>query len=131
RGVAEAGAPHPPAWVMAEAGERGSEPRREGMRSKQPVAEAVDGGDPRSVERTGEIGPAVVGEPRADPATQLPGRFLGVREHQDRLDVEAVVANGSGEPLDQHPRLAGPRARGDEHEALRADGLLLLDVEVH
>ena len=72
------------------------------------------------------------GRPRAtqrgtDPRAQLRRRLPRVGDHEDRLDVEAVVADGAHEPLDEHGGLPRPGAGGDEDLAVRLDrGQLLL-----
>ena len=100
------------------------------MRPKQPVAEPVDGRDPRAVERAREIGTAALDEARADPAAQLARRLLRVRDDEDGVDVDPLVAHRAREPLDEHTRLPGPGPRRDEHEPGRVDCALLLRVEL-
>ena len=101
------------------------------MRSQQAVAEAVDGRDPRPVERTREIVASGLDEPRPDASAQLARRLLGIRDHEHRLDVEAFVAHGPGEALGEHPGLARPRAGGDEDVPARLDRGLLFGVQRH
>ena len=104
---------------------------RERMGAKQPMTEAVDGRDPRAVELARQIGTSALDQARADPAAQLARRLLGVRDHEDRLDVDSLVAHGAREALDEHLRLARARARGHEHEPARLDSRLLFRVEIH
>ena len=100
----------------------------EGRCLQQPVAEAVNGGDPGAVELAGEIVPPALAERVADAGTQLSGRALGVRDHEDRADVEPLVADGADEALDEHARLPRARAGGEEDAAARVDRRLLLGV---
>ena len=104
------------------------EPRREGIRLQQAVAEAVDGGDPRAVELAREIVSPPLDESGADAGAQLARRLARVRDHEDRVDVEPALADRAHEPLDQHRRLAGPGAGRDEDLALRLDRRELLLV---
>ena len=48
---------------------------------------------------------------------QLARGLARVGDDEHRLDVEALVADGAHEPLDEHGRLAGSRAGRDEHLA--------------
>ena len=66
-------------------------------------------------------------EPRANTRSQLAGRAVGERDHEDRLDVDAGL-DGPHEALDEHARLPGPRAGGDEDGALGLDRRLLVGV---
>ena len=50
--------------------------------------------------------------PRSSPAARS-----RVGDHEHRVDVEARVADGAHEALDEHRRLAGAGARGDEDDA--------------
>src|SRR6185312_14547376 len=84
------------AWVDA---------RGERMRAQQPVAEAVDRGDPRPIELARQVWTSTLDEPGADPAAQLAGRLLRVGDDEDRFDVDALVADGTRETLDEHLRL--------------------------
>src|SRR6185312_15067313 len=113
---------HAEPWVDA-CGER--------MRAQQPVAEAVDRGDPRPVELAREVWTSTLDESRTDPAAQLAGRLLGVGDHEDRFDVDALVADGTRETLDEHLRLARPGSGRDEDEPTRIDCALLFRVELH
>src|SRR4029453_16705383 len=45
-----------------------------------------------------------------------------------RVDVEPALADRLAEALDDDPRLACPRSRGDEDDAALLDRALLLDV---
>ena len=100
----------------------------ERMRLQQPVAEAVDGRDPGPVELAGEIVAAELGEAGADAAAQLPGRALGVRDREHRIDRQPPVADRAHEALDENGRLSRPRAGGDEDEPGRVDRRELLGV---
>ena len=113
---------------LVELAEARVEPDRERIRLQQPVAEAVDGRDPGAVELAREVVPPALAERVADAGAQLAGRALRVRDHEDRVDVEAVVADRAHEALDEHARLAGAGARGDEDVAARVDRRLLLGV---
>ncbi len=105
------------------------EARREGMRSQHATAEPVDGGDPRAVEIASEIRAAALAQSRADPAPELSRRLARVRDHEDRLDVDAALAHRLDVALDEHRGLPRSRARGHEHRALRVDRGQLLIVE--
>ena len=109
--------------VVVEHAEARVEPGRERVRPQQAVAEAVDGRDPGAVELAGEVGPPELDEPRADPRPQLAGGLLGVGDHEDRVDVEAALADGAREALHEHGRLAGAGAGGDEDDAVGLDAL--------
>ena len=100
----------------------------ERVRLQQPQAEAVDRRDPGAVERAGEIVAAELVQARPDPAAQLPGRALRVRDHEHRLDVETALADRLDEALDEHRRLARSGARRDEDLPPRRDrgGLLIV-----
>ena len=98
------------------------------MRLQQPVAEAVDGRDPGRVELARQVVAVELQQPLADPAAQLAGRALGVGDHEDRVDVDAALADRAAEALDDHGRLAGPGARRDEDDALLLDRPELLAV---
>jgi hypothetical protein len=88
----------------------------------------VDRRDPRAVELAREVGAAALGQRVADARAQLAGRAPRVRDHEDRVDIEAAVAHGADEPLDEHGGLARARARGDEDLAGRLDRCDLLLV---
>src|SRR5581483_1465293 len=105
------------------------ETRGERIRLQQAVAEAVDRRDPGAVELAREILPAALGERRADPRAQLPGRAPRVRDDEDRVDVEAPVADGANDALDENRRLPRPGAGGDEDLPGRLHGRELLLVE--
>ena len=114
--------------VVGELVEARVEPDRERMRAEQARAEAVDGRDPRAVEPPCEVGPAARVQRGTDACAQLTGRLARVGDHEHRLDVEPGVADRAHEPLDEHRRLAGPCACGDEDLAGRLDGGCLLAV---
>ena len=103
-------------------------PASNGMRLQQAVAEAVDRRDPRAVELAREIVAPELGEPLPDSSAQLTGRPLGVRDREHRVDRQAAIADRSHEALDEHRRLAGAGARGDEDEPARVDRRELLVV---
>ena len=106
------------------------EPGRERIGPEQAGAEAVDRRDPGAVELTGEVVPAALGERRADPGAELAGGTARVRDHEDRVDVESAIADRADDSLDEHGRLAGTCAGGDEHLSARLDGGELLRVEL-
>jgi hypothetical protein len=118
---------HAPLAVVEHA-EPGVEPSGERVGPKQAMAEAVNGRDPGTVELARELGSTGVDEAGADPRPQLACGLLGVREDENRLGVHACVADGAREPLDEHHRLAGAGAGGDEHGPRRLDGRELLIV---
>ena len=99
----------------------------ERIRAQQPAAEAVDRRDPRAVELAREVVAAALGERRANPRPQLARGAPRVRDDEDRVDVEAAIEDRAHDALDEHRRLAGAGAGGDEHLARRLDrGALLL-----
>ena len=113
---------HAKAWV---------DPGGERMRTQQPVTEAVDRGDPRPVELAREVRTSTLDESRTDPAAQLAGRLLRVGDHEDRFDVDALVADGTRETFHEHLRLACTGSGRDEDEPARVDCALLFRVELH
>ncbi len=117
-----------PALALVEHAEARVEPGREWMRLQEPQAEAVDRGDPGAVEGAREVVPAELGESRPDPAAELACRALGVGDHEQGLDVEPAVADRLHEALDEHRRLAGAGARGDEDATPSRNRRLLLLV---
>ena len=105
------------------------EPRSERMRAQEPVAEAVDGRDPRAVELAREIvSPALV-ERSPNAAAELARRLPRVRDDQDRLDVDAAVADRADVALDEDRGLPRAGTGRDEHRALGFDGGELLVVQ--
>src|SRR5207244_7887498 len=56
------------------------------VRLEQSAAEAVDGRDPRSVERARQLVPAPVVQRTADPGPQFAGRLARVRDDADGVD---------------------------------------------
>ncbi len=115
--------------LLVELVEARVDPDRERMGAQQPAAEAVDGRDPGAVERAREVGPAALGEGGADAGAQLAGGLARVGDHEHRLDVEPLVADGPHEALDEHRGLPGSRPGGDEHLAARLDRRQLLLVQ--
>src|SRR5207237_3851452 len=111
--------------ALVERPEARVETGRDRVRAQETQAEAVDRRDPRCVEVAREVAPAEADEPLADPAAQLTGRTLGVGDDEDRVDVDAAIERPD-EALDQHRRLARPRAGGDEDEPTGLDRRLLL-----
>ena len=105
------------------------EPDRERMRLEEPVAEAVNGRDPGAVEVAREIRPPALAQRGPDAGAELARRLARVRDDEDRVDVEAVVADGADVALDEHRGLARARAGGDEDAARRLDRGELLVVE--
>jgi hypothetical protein len=101
------------------------EPSGERMLLQEPEAEAVDGRDPGAVELARQIAPAELGQPSPDTGAQLGRRAFGVRDHEDRADVDAAV-DRAGETLDEHGRLAGTGTGGDEDQTLCLDRGVLL-----
>ena len=104
------------------------DPCGERMGAEQASAEAVDRRYPGPVELERQIGAFALQQTLADPGAQLAGGALGVRDHEQRLDIEAIVDDGADEPLDEHRRLAGPGPGSDEHAAGRLDRRPLLVV---
>ena len=99
------------AVLVVELAEARVDPHRERMRAQQPRAEPVDRRDPRAVELAREVVTAARVQRRADARAQLAGRLAGVGDHEHRLDVEPLLADGADEALDEHRRLARCRRR--------------------
>jgi hypothetical protein len=110
-----------------------AEPRveagRERMGAEQSGAEPVNRGDPGTVELAREVRSAALTKGRTDSRPQLTGGLAGVRDHEDRLDVDAPLADGADEALDENRRLARSGAGGDEDRPVLLDGRDLLLVE--
>ena len=88
----------------------------------------MDRRDPGAVELARELMPASLEKRRADPRPQLAGGAPGVRDHENRVDVEPAVADRADDPLDEHGCLPGARTGGDEDLAGRFDCAQLLLV---
>ena len=101
---------------------------RERVRREEPPAEAVDRRDPGAVEVAREIGPLELDQAGADPRAQLAGGTIGVGDHEQRVDVEAVLDDRPGEALDEDGRLPGAGAGRDERRAAGLDRSRLLLV---
>ena len=114
--------------VVVDDPEPGVDAGLERMRLQQPVAEAVDRRDPGRVEVACEIGAIHLEQPPPDAAAQLARCAFRVGDDEDRVDVEAALADGTHEALDEHGRLAGSGARGDEDEARGLDRRQLLGI---
>ncbi len=99
---------------------------REWVCAQEPAAEAVDRRDPGTVERQREIGSVALEEPGADPRSQLSRGALGVRDHEQRIDVEAVVDDRPDEPLHEHGGLSGAGSGSHEDGAAGIDRRPLL-----
>ena len=110
------------ALAVVEDAEARVDPGGERVRLQQAAAETVDGRDPGAVELPREVVAAELDEALPDPSAQLAGSALGVRDHEDRVDVEPALAHRAAEALDDHGRLAGPGARRDEHDSGLLDG---------
>ena len=63
---------HDPRLALVEDAVARIDPGRERVRLEEPVAEAVDGGDPGAVKPAGEVVPVELAQPPPDPAAQLP-----------------------------------------------------------
>ena len=113
---------------LVELAEAWVDPDREGMRPQQPRAEAVDGRDPCAVEPARQVVAAPLAERGADSPPQLPGGLARVGEDEDGVDVDAAVAHGADEALDDHGRLARPGAGRDEDLAAGLDRRDLLGI---
>ena len=113
---------------LVELAEARVEPGLERIRAQEPRAEAVDGRDPGAVELAREVGAPARAELAPDPRAQLARSLARVRDHEHGAHVEPALADGPGEALDQHGRLAGAGAGGEEDASLRVDGALLLGV---
>ena len=107
-------APEHRALRVVELAEARIEPGGERIGLQEPQAEAVDGRDPGAVELAREVVAPALGERGADARAQLAGRAPRVRDDEDRVDVEPALADRAHEALDEHRRLAGARAGGDE-----------------
>src|SRR5207247_75918 len=97
----------------------------EGVRLQQPQAEAVDRRDPGAVELAGEIGPTALVQRRADAGAKLGRGLARVRDDEQRVDVEPVLADRADEPLNQDGRLAVTRQRLAVSRAQKSPGLPL------
>ncbi len=117
-----------PRLALVQDAEAGIEPRLERVRLQEPVAEPVDGRDPGALDVAGEIDAAELDEPLADPCAQLAGGALRVGDDEDALEPQAAVGDRADEALDQHGRLPGSGARGDEDDARLVDRGLLLGI---
>ena len=95
---------------------------------QQPVAEAVDRRDPGRVEVACEIGAVHLEQAPPDAAPQLTSRAFRVGDDEDRVDVDPALADGAHEALDEHGRLSGAGACGDEDEARGVDRRQLLGI---
>ena len=113
---------------LVELAEARVEPGLERIRLQQPIAEAVDRRDPGAVERPRQVVAPSAAQLPADARAQLPGGALRVGDDEDRLDVDAVVADRADEALDQHRGLPRPGPGGDEHAAGRLDRRALLGI---
>ncbi len=92
--------------------------RRERLRAQQARAEAVDRADPAAVDGAGALVVAELGQAAPQPLGELARRLLGEGEREDRVDVDAVLANGGGDPLDHHRGLAGAGVGGQQRGVL-------------
>src|SRR5439155_11126018 len=117
-----------PALAVVEHAEARVDPRSKRVGAQQPMAEAVDRRDPSGVELAREVVPAELLQALPDPPAQLARRTLGVRDYEDRVDVEPALADRAAEALDDDGRLAGPRARGDEDDSGLLDRAELLQI---
>ena len=105
--------------------------RRERLRAQQAGAEAVDGADPGPVDGAGALVVAEFGEAAAQALGELARGLLGEGQGENRVDGDAVLADGLGDPLDHHGGLAragvggeqaGAGARLDRGELLVGEG---------
>ena len=114
---------------LLELAEARVEADRERMRLEQPVAETVNRRDPGSVEVTSEIRSTPGHERGADACPELACGLARVRDDEDRVDVEPVLADRADESLHEDGGLPGAGPCGDEHVAGRLDRGELLLVE--
>jgi hypothetical protein len=121
------GLEHERLWLVEDAEGR-VDAGGEWMCAEQPTTEPVDRRHPGAVELEGEVGAPALDQLRADPRAQLSCRPLRVSDHEQRVDVEAVVHHRADESLDEDGRLASARAGSDEHAAVRVDRRALLGV---
>ncbi len=115
---------------LVELAEARVEPGCQRIGPQEAGTEAVDRRDPRPVEAAREVVPAAVGEGCADPGPKLAGGAARVRDHEDRVDVEPAFGDRADDPLDEHRRLAGAGARGDEDLPSGLDRRELLLVQL-
>ncbi len=108
--------------------ERGVDAGGQRIRAEHAPAEAVDRGDPGSVELEREVGAAPLEQGGADAGAQLAGGPLRVRDHEDGVDIEPVLHDGPDESLHEHGGLARARSRRDEDVPVRFDRCALLVV---
>ena len=99
------------AVLVVELVEARVDPDRERVRAKQPAQKPwmVEIHAPSS--SRARSGAPALDERGADARAQLAGRLARVGDDEHRLDVEALVADGADEPLDEHRRLARCRRR--------------------
>ena len=108
-----------------------AEPRVEAggerMGAQQAAAEAVNRRDPGAVELACEVGTAALAQRGPDARPKLAGRLARVGDDEDRLDVDAAIADRAHVALDENRRLSRSRAGGHEDRAFGLDrGELLL-----
>ena len=102
--------------------ERGFEPDAAGLAAQDPHAGGVEGRHPHPV------GPRP--DQADDPLAHLAGGLVGERDGQDLARAHVAGGQQVGDPVGQHPGLAGAGAGHDEQRAaLVDDGLALLRVE--
>ena len=90
----------------------------------------MDRADPGAVDGAGVLVLAELGQPSAQPLGQLARGLLGEGQGEDRADRDLVLADGLGDPLDHHGRLAGAGIGGEQRRAgPRPDRRALLDGE--
>ena len=115
---------------LVELAEMRVEPGGERIRPEEAGTEAVDRRDPGAVELTREVVPATPREGGANPRPQLARRAPRIRDDEDRVDVEPALCHRTDDPLDEHGRLAGAGAGGDEDLTSRLDRGELLMVQL-
>jgi hypothetical protein len=88
----------------------------------------VDRRDPRAVERARQVAAAELDEAGADPGPELASRTLRVGDDEQRVDVDAALADRLREALDEHGGLSRAGPGRDEDLASCRDGGRLLGV---
>src|SRR4029078_32140 len=114
---------------ILELAESGVEAGGKRMSKKQTCTETVNRRDPCTVQLTGEVRSAALAQGGPDPGAQLARCLTRIGDHEDRLDVDASLANGPDVALDEDRRLTRAGARGNEDRTVGLDGGELLPVE--
>ncbi len=93
--------------------EAAGEPDALGVRPQDAHAGGVKGAHPHR--------PGAGADERGDPLLHLVRGLVGERDRQDLAGADPARGEQVGDPVRQHPRLAGARARDDEQRRARVD----------